>query len=160
MAKTRRKSVPPPTGTPTPKTPAGTQDDGRPDLPVAHRVQISREEFQGPIPPPTLLEQYDRIHPGLANRIVVMAERQSEHRQAIEMIAVRAQSRNETLGVFSALLIGVTAIIGGVVVAISGHPVTGWATVVTAIAALVGVFVYGRRLQEADLSEKREGAQA
>ena len=42
------------------------------------------ESFSGPIPPPTILEGYERIHAGLADRIMKMAESQSEHRKILE----------------------------------------------------------------------------
>ncbi len=38
----------------------------------------------GPIPPPSMMEQYERTLPGSADRILKMAENQSEHRQWIE----------------------------------------------------------------------------
>lgn len=37
--------------------------------------------FLGPIPPPELLAQYERTLPGLADRLVAIAERESDHRR-------------------------------------------------------------------------------
>lgn len=42
------------------------------------------EAFSGPIPPPNLLERYEAITPGAADRILTMAENQSKHRIAAE----------------------------------------------------------------------------
>lgn len=36
--------------------------------------------FKGPLPPPNILSQYDRVLPGLGNRIVAMTEREQEAR--------------------------------------------------------------------------------
>lgn len=52
--------------------------------------QILQAEYHGPIPPPNLLKGYDDIHPGLADRIVRMAEAESIHRQAMEQKALEA----------------------------------------------------------------------
>lgn len=39
-------------------------------------LQTSIEtQFRGHIPPPSMIEQYERIHPGLADRLMTMAER-------------------------------------------------------------------------------------
>ena len=42
------------------------------------------QEFTGPIPPPSMMEQYEKTLPGSADRILNMAENQSEHRQSLE----------------------------------------------------------------------------
>ena len=42
------------------------------------------QEFAGPIPPPSMMKQYEETLPGSADRILKMAEKQSEHRQWVE----------------------------------------------------------------------------
>jgi uncharacterized membrane protein len=46
------------------------------------------EVFSGPLPPPTLLDQYNKIVPGSAKTIIEMAEGQSKHRQELEKWAL------------------------------------------------------------------------
>ena len=46
--------------------------------------------FQGPIPPPQLLEQYSKVIPNGAERIMAMAESQLQHRQSLESAVVLA----------------------------------------------------------------------
>lgn len=41
---------------------------------------IRQESFSGPIPHPELLQKYDEVKPGFAERIISMAERQLDHR--------------------------------------------------------------------------------
>lgn len=41
---------------------------------------IKQESFSGPIPHPELLQKYDEVKPGFAERIISMAERQLDHR--------------------------------------------------------------------------------
>lgn len=40
--------------------------------------------FSGPIPPPDILAHYEKIAPGFAERILAMAERQTQSRIALE----------------------------------------------------------------------------
>jgi hypothetical protein len=49
-----------------------------------------------------------------------------------------------------------TAILGGVFLVYIGKEVTGLASIVTALAGLVGVFVYGKLEQKKDLAKKTE----
>lgn len=39
---------------------------------------------EGPLPPPDILEAYDKVVPNGADRIMSLAERQSQHRQDME----------------------------------------------------------------------------
>ena len=45
---------------------------------------IKRESFKGPIPHPELLQKYEDIQPGFAERMVSMAEQQLDHRIKFE----------------------------------------------------------------------------
>ncbi len=48
--------------------------------------------WQGPLPPPAVLSEYDRIEPGFSGRIVVMAEKEQNHRHETEKTSVGAQA--------------------------------------------------------------------
>lgn len=45
-----------------------------------NKVTVQGLFYQGPIPPPEVLEKYEKISPGFADRIVKMAEIEQEHR--------------------------------------------------------------------------------
>jgi len=47
-------------------------------------VKATAEVHSGPLPPPSLLSQYDKVVPGAAEGIIAMAENQSKHRQELE----------------------------------------------------------------------------
>jgi uncharacterized membrane protein len=54
-------------------------------------LAVSRQQsFHGPIPPPALLEHYDKIIPGAAERILAMAESETVHRHQQETLAIEA----------------------------------------------------------------------
>ncbi|MBI2410337.1 MAG: DUF2335 domain-containing protein [Candidatus Kerfeldbacteria bacterium] len=55
-----------------------------------HQLIAVQHSFSGPIPPPDVLNDYERIEKGLASRIVNMAEKQSGHRQNIESRYIRS----------------------------------------------------------------------
>lgn len=49
---------------------------------LMHRKSFEVESYQeGPLPDPSSLGEYDQVLPGLADRIVNMAEEEAEHRR-------------------------------------------------------------------------------
>lgn len=120
------------------------------------RVGVSLQQFSGPLPPPEILEKYNNIEPGFANRIMRMAESQSQHRQAMERLIIESRTRYEgraqILATIIALLLG-----GGCVWLISiGKSVEGVAAIIAELAAIAAVFIYGRKRQEKELAEKKQ----
>lgn len=79
-------------------------------------VQAIKEEFSGPIPHPDIIEKYERIIPGSADRIITMAEKQAAHRQAMEKKMIESESRDGLLGIIFAFLLGIGCLIACVVV--------------------------------------------
>lgn len=105
--------------------------------------------FVGPIPPPEVMAEYERTLPGLADRLVVSAERESEHRRALQMRAMRLSE----LGLAAGFAIAMTAVMGGIYLVHEGSSVEGMGSIIMAIASLVLVFLTrGRRnpLERAD----------
>ena len=68
-------------------------------------------EFRGPLPPPEILQAYNKALPNGADRIVAVAEKQSAHRQEIEKTVVKGNAAAQKIGVFASLLITLTAIL-------------------------------------------------
>lgn len=121
------------------------------------RKYISATSYRGPLPPPELFIQYEQILPGAADRILTMAEKQSQHRQTKELIQVKSESRDSLLGIICALIIGLSVIAGGVCIAIIGkQPWPGAAFGATSIAGLVGVFIYGTQSNKRQSQNEKE----
>jgi uncharacterized membrane protein len=118
-------------------------------------IALTAERFAGPLPHPDILERYDKIVPGLAERIVKMAEGQSQHRQGLEHMVVQSNTRNERRGQVFGFLISVLVIGGSIYLIDSGKSIEGVAAIVVNLVSLAGVFIYGRRRKERDLAEKR-----
>lgn len=84
---------------------------------VVERV-IAEYEFRGPIPPPDTMDGYERTLPGAADRILSMAEKQSEHRQLMERKMIEAEARDSLLGVISGLTLGLGCVIAAITMTI------------------------------------------
>ena len=72
-------------------------------------VAIRAEEFSGPLPHPDILEHYDRIVPGAAERILTKFEKQTDHRIKIEEQVISIASWKEILGIVFGFIIAMTA---------------------------------------------------
>lgn len=102
--------------------------------------------FSGPLPPPETLAGYDRIMPGLANRIVEMAEAYQKHQIGLERdqfkVATESGRRGQWLG-FGVAFVGfaVTAYLGSL-----GQPVAAGVVAALDLGSIVTVFVVGDRL--------------
>jgi uncharacterized membrane protein len=120
-------------------------------------VSTKVEQFSGPLPPPAILEQYNNVVPGAAERILKMAEEQSNHRRSLEQKVISSDVDNARLGMVFGFIIGLVAILAGVYIVIIDKNNQGYFLSLGAIVALVGVFVYGRKKKEQRLEEKKNG---
>lgn len=98
-------------------------------------------KMEGPIPVPEMLREYDEMMPGLGARIVDWAEDEAEHRRRME----RSLMRLSWGGLWCALAVALTAMMGGIALAWAGRSAAGLIGIVTAVAGLVVIFVAGRR---------------
>ena len=90
-------------------------DDATGETPVVHIEETTTAvRWEAPLPPPALLEQYDRVVPGLAGRIADQARDSESHIREIEKKALTAaveyRTRGQWMG-FAALLaiLGISA---------------------------------------------------
>jgi uncharacterized membrane protein len=126
------------------------------------RQQIQSSFFSGPLPSPEQLEHYERVHPGLAERIVSMTERsyesasiQTNHRIQIENKVIKHNIILSYLGWFSGYSLGAGGLVIATVLTFKGFQLGGAAAFITSIGTLGGLFFYGRRKQGEELSKKR-----
>lgn len=118
---------------------------------VVHESFIA-EQFQGPIPPPSVLRGYEEISPGFAKRIIAMAESETKHRQAMERKVLDAEIQGQTFeaqdtkrGQYCGLVIGIVAILTGGLCGLTGAEWTGSFIGAGGVVGLVSAFVIGRR---------------
>lgn len=157
----RRRSDPRQTAVPS--QPADQEEPHKPTLPSeidkAIRLQIQETQvvqahFAGPLPLPEHLSEYERVTPGAAERIIRMAELQADHRRTTESKVVDSGIRLASRGQMFAFVIGMTALLGGIGLMASDKSITGVATSLSALATLVGVFVWSERQKSRELNEK------
>ena len=119
-----------------------------PKVPVANQSSSQQLSSQlaihsGPLPHPSILEEYDRVLPGAAERILTMAESQSNHRQALETKYLGTESRNSLLGIICGLLLGLVGLSAAGICIYAGQGLPGAALGGVTLGSLVGTFVYG-----------------
>jgi len=155
--KRRTPNIQPPVRT-EPTLPQGERAAGLPSNVRTATLRAEQRIYSAPLPPPEHLAQYNQVLPGLAERIIAMVEKQSAHRQDIEARVVRSNVRNATIGQYLAFVLGAGTIGGSIWLVSIGRSLEGLGGIVTAIGALLGAFVYGKRSQRAELDQKRRGA--
>ncbi len=119
-------------------------------------VGIIQQSYSGPLPPPDTLEQYGKIIPNGAERIMTMAEEQGRHRRELEKKALNTDSRNSLLGIISALLIGLTTVITGGIVISKGFSWPGTILGSAGLIGLVSVFIYGTKQRRQERQTKSQ----
>ena len=117
-------------------------------------VQMMSRTFSGPLPPPELLERYNQVLPGAAERIIAMAEKQQEHRQTIERNVIFGNTASQTRGNYLGFIVCMTAILGGIWLIYLGRETIGLAAVIAPITGLVAIFVVSKYQQKKELDAK------
>jgi uncharacterized membrane protein len=112
--------------------------------------------WAAPLPPPEMLAKYNDAFPGCAERIVQTAESQTIHRHTLEKSALEGKLGNERRGQTMAFILAMIILLGGFSLIYLNKSVLGTIFVGSDIAALVGVFIYGRRDQKSQLREKAD----
>ncbi len=137
------------------------------DLPVekdaSGQIVTVGGSFSGPLPPPSVLKQYEQVLPGLADRIVTMAENEEAQRHAqnqlalkaeidlqksaleAEQEAMRAEMKEARWGQVLAFCIGSLTIGAGAYLALHGAQISGTILGSGGVVGLVSVFIYGRK---------------
>lgn len=115
----------------------------RPQPKTVTQVSFQRASFAGPLPPPDILEKYNQISPGAAERIIKMAEDQAKHRQDLERKVIDADIIGGRRGQTCGFIIGLAAVLGGTACALLGHQIAGTFIGGGGVTGLVGIFVIG-----------------
>jgi uncharacterized membrane protein len=118
-------------------------------------VSIRRAElYAGPLPHPTMLEKFEQILPGSADRILKQAEAQTQHRILMESKVVSADIIKSYMGISFGFMLGLSGIGGGIYLATLGFDVFGPILSSGSLVTLVGAFIYGTRSRKQE-REKR-----
>ena len=88
-------------------------------------LAMTLSAYAGPIPPPEVARQWNDLVPGAAERFLAMAEKQSDHRQDLERIAVASGHRRSWLGLWLGFVISVLFLVCSAVLIATGHDAGG-----------------------------------
>ena len=101
---------------------------------------LHQEYFSGPLPHPTILNEYEKICPGLADRIVAMAEKDQKHNIDIRQKSLEYQGRDSLLGSLFAFSTIFIALASGTFLIYTGNEVSGFVALISAVFAGAKVF--------------------
>lgn len=122
------------------------------------QVTVQAASFKGPLPPPSLLQEYDRIYPGAARVLIERAEKEADHRHEQENKALKAnidaqerhqqivsaQSaavfRSDALGQILGFIVCVACGIGAFYLGLNGHDLGAASLAAIPTAAIVQAF--------------------
>lgn len=108
------------------------------------------------LPHPDILRQYEKILPGSTDRILRMAEKISDHIMAIESGVINSNIKLSFLGWVSATIIVMMFVtLGGALVYLNRN-IEGFVSMITPVAAVAGIFIYGKKEQKKELAKKRK----
>lgn len=122
----------------------------------ARIVQVEESTFMGPLPHPSLLEQYERITPGLASKITAMAEENGKHRRTMEKRMLWAAIINKFSGQVLAFLIVAGGMTVGVYLLLEGKQTVGFVALLVPLGAVAGRFIFPQRDKEKPRSEEQK----
>lgn len=142
--------------------PANCAQNRPPVTPIANeqakmrQVKFQAAQYCGPLPPPEMLRQYDDALPGAAERILVMAEKNNDHRIEMTHEAFAAERNERRLGQIFGLVIGLVTLALAAYFGFLGLSAAAITTVSTVVAGLVGVFVTGRFMSDSKSSDEKK----
>lgn len=108
-------------------------------------VKAVSQQFSGPIPPPHILGDYDKVQAGFAERIISMAEKEQAHRHGIEHHALSSEISILKRGQFFALIVSLVILGGSMFLIYSGKEVAGSVLAGASLTGLAYIFITGRK---------------
>lgn len=116
---------------------------------------VTHAYFRGPLPPPTLLEHYERVCPGAADRILKLTETQAHVRHGLEEATVLGAVRSEARGQWLAFVVVLAGMGLGAHLVGGGHDLSGLVSMLTPLGIVAASFLYTRHAQLREREYKR-----
>jgi uncharacterized membrane protein len=102
----------------------------------------------GQLPSPEILQKYNSVIPGLADRLVSQAEKQTTHRIALERKLLNSNICKSFLGLVFGFLISSLGVGGGLYLTFVGFNVIGIVFSSATLVSLVMSFIYGSQFRK------------
>lgn len=114
----------------------------------------SMKSHSGPLPSPETLEGYNQVLPGLADRIVTMAENQQKHRVGLENTSLRRQFNQSGTGQWMAFVLSILFLgVGGYLIH-EDHDWAGSIIITGTLVSLAVAFITGKLKIAQSLNQK------
>jgi uncharacterized membrane protein len=107
-------------------------------------MRVSAEMWEGPLPSPGALARYNEISPGLAEKIVNMAQDQQAHRFGLENRTVDSQLSQSKRGQYFALTLGLVAIGAATYLGLTDHAIVAGIIAGPTIIGFAAMFIVGK----------------
>jgi uncharacterized membrane protein len=121
---------------------------------VASTISFTLKSHTGPIPSPEALKQYEEIKPGTAERLIAMAEKQSDHRISLEKKVIVGQLLDQRVGQYLGFIVALCFLYASYSLGMSGHDALGGTLGGITLVSLVTIFVLGKKKQKDELEKK------
>lgn len=123
------------------------------NLPNPRQVVEQTLSWEGPVPPPQVIEAYERLVPGSAQIMWNNFDEQSQHRRELEKKVVVASEDRANRGQIIAAGLIVLAIVAGVVIALAVNAYVGGGVVLGSIVSGAAIYIAGGKAQVQDSGE-------
>ena len=118
--------------------------------------QHTEVSFSGPLPPPGVLEGYEKVLPGSAERIFTMAEKQLEHRMYLEKVVVEGGSKRANMGIYAAVIVEGMFLATSCYLAHLGLTADALKVVGGSAVGLLGAFGFGTLSRRSERIKKKQ----
>jgi uncharacterized membrane protein len=105
-------------------------------------LAFKAQRFRGPLPHPDVLAGYDRVQAGLAERVVRMAEKEQDHRHALDDKFVDAEVKFGSRGQVFVLIVALAFLAAALVLGLAGQTAAAVAVTGIDLAAVVAPFLW------------------
>jgi uncharacterized membrane protein len=126
------------------------------NLPATHEYSIMAAFRKGPLPPPEEMEKYERLLPGATKLLFENFVNQSNHRMDLEKETIQKDIKRADRGQIMAFILGLVALSGGIYLIFLGKDAQGLASIISALATLLGAFFGGAILRRIERSQKNK----
>lgn len=120
---------------------------------LERKVMTVAASFSGPLPPPHILEGYEKIQSGAADRIIKMAEQQASHRQELEKSVIKSNIKNEHIGMWLAFTLTAGLMIFGGYLIMNDKDTIGYFAIFGPVVFHAANYIYNKKREE-NSSEK------
>src|SRR6266567_8816501 len=134
------------------------QQENKPATKQHHLIGYS-ENYEGPLPHPWHLAEYEKISPGAAEKIITMAQEQAKHRQFLEKEVIESNIKKESRGMNYAFTLTIVMMLIGAFLLYNNKPTAGYFALFSPAIFQAGAFIYKKRTEEKSPEDHEKDSQ-